>query len=78
LVAEIFLGNSFVIPSILFISMVDSVTSLLQIWHSMLFSSEESSCKKGSAEMEKAKNKPEKTSKALLEVKLLILMSVIM
>tara|TARA_B100001939_G_scaffold49102_1_gene38445 strand:- start:449 stop:643 length:195 start_codon:yes stop_codon:yes gene_type:complete len=46
--------------------MVDSVTSLLQIWHSMLFSSAESSCKKGSAEMEKAKNKPEKTSKALL------------
>ena len=30
------------------------------------------------AEIEKAKNKPKKTSKALLEVKLVILMSVIM
>ena len=40
----------------MFISIVNSVTSLPQIWHSMLFSSKESSCKKGSAEMEKAKN----------------------
>jgi len=44
----------------------------------MLSSSVESLCKKGSADMLKAKNMPEKASKALFVIKLWILMSVIM